>query len=267
HCTTVRNHVVSEPTAPLWVQCPVLARPRWCDAMHSPDAATSPATVVVISTGGTIASRDTGQGAVATGSAAEIMAHLPTSDTRIEGRDLLRMGSYLLGHQQLREIATAVAEELVREDVTGVVVTHGTDTVEETAFLLDLVHTSTKPVVLTGAQRPADQPDTDGPRNLTDAVTVAASQQARGCGALVVFAGRVHSPQRMRKHHTSALDPFRSSDTGPLGTVAAGVVRLPLQPNRPTPLPLPGRGFDTVRVDVVPVHPNADAALADAAVR
>lgn len=227
----------------------------------------APRTVVVIATGGTIASRQSGSGAIASGGVDDVLHGLPVgNNVATRGRDLLRLGSYLFGHRELRQIAAAVAEEVSRDDVDGVVVTLGTDTMEETAFLLDLVHTSSKPVVLTGAQRAADQPDTDGPRNLADAITVAASDVACGCGALLVFAGRVHSPRRVRKHHTIAPDPFRASDSGPLGTVGAGEVHLSTLPNRPMPLAPPGERFEATRVDVVPVYPGADAALADAAV-
>lgn len=226
----------------------------------------TPRTVVVIATGGTIASRQSGSGAVASGGVDDVLRGLAVGNVATRGRDLLRLGSYLFAHRELRQIADAVAEEVARGDVDGVVVTLGTDTMEETAFLLDLVHTSSKPVVLTGAQKAADQPDTDGPRNLADAITVAASHTARDCGALLVFAGRIHSPQRVRKHHTLAPDPFRDSDSGPLGTVGAGEVHLTARPKRPAPLTPPGEQFDTTRVEVVPVYPGADAALADAAV-
>jgi len=174
-------------------------------------------TVVVITTGGTIASRDRGSGAVAGAGVGDMIAGFPLDHVQLRERALLQSGSYLFGHRELRWIAEAVAEETSRASVDGVVITHGTDTMEETAFLLDLVHVSSKPVVLTGAQRAADQLDTDGPRNLADAVTVAASERVRDCGALVVFAGLVYSPQRTRKHHTVAAAPYRAGDSGPWG--------------------------------------------------
>ena len=223
--------------------------------------------VVVIATGGTIASSSsTGGAVVAQRTASEMLGALGPGDAEVEGRDLLNVGSYLLGHHELRLITEAVAQELAREDVTGVVVTHGTDTMEETAFLLDLVHDSDKPVVLTGAQKPADQPNSDGPQNLREAIAVAASEAARGCGALIAFAGCVFSPQRTRKHHTIAPEPFRASDGGPIGRVGTRGVALTARPVRPAALERPDLRFDTTRVDVVAAHPGADAVLARAAV-
>jgi len=231
--------------------------------VHEPSART----VVVIATGGTIASQNSQHGTVVGGGVDDMLQDLPVGPVRVRGRDLLGMGSYLFGHRELRRIAEAVTEETARGDVDGVVITHGTDTMEETAFLLELVHTGDKPVVVTGAQKAADQRDTDGPRNLADAITVAAADTSRGCGALIVFAGRVHAPHQTRKHHTIAPDPYRSGDGGPLGRVGSGELRWMALPNRPPPLAIPDTRFDTTRVDVVTHHPGADAALADAAVR
>ncbi|WP_067182280.1 asparaginase [Microtetraspora niveoalba] len=226
------------------------------------------ARVVVIATGGTIASSsEPGGAAVARRTAAQLLGSAGYGDVEVEGRDLLNLGSYLLGHHELRLIADAVAEEVARDEVTGVVVSHGTDTMEETAFLLDLVHDSDKPVVLTGAQRAADQPDSDGPRNLREAVAVAASPEARGCGALISFAGRIFAARGTRKHHTVAAEPFRTLDGGPIGRVGPAGVRITARPVRPAPLERPGPRFDDTRVDVVALHPGADAALARAAVQ
>ncbi|WP_182908895.1 asparaginase [Microbispora sp. H13382] len=226
------------------------------------------ARVVVIATGGTIASSsEPGGPAVARRTAAQLLGSTGYGDVEVEGRDLFSLGSYLLGHHELRLIAEAVAAEIARDDVTGVVVTHGTDTMEETAFLLDLVHRGDKPVVLTGAQRAADQPDSDGPRNLREAVAVTASPDARGCGALISFAGRIFAARGTRKHHTVAAQPFRTLDGGPIGRVDPTGVHITTRPVRPAPLDPPGPRFDDTRVDVVTVHPGADAALARAAVR
>ncbi len=224
--------------------------------------------VVVIATGGTIASASAGQGrgAVAQHDAGQLMQGMNFEDIDIEAQDLFSLGSYLFGHRELRLIAEAVAEHTVRDDVDGVVVTHGTDTMEETAYLLDLVHQSDKPVVLTGAQRAADELDADGPRNLRDAVTVAASFEARGCGALIGFAGRVFAARGTRKQHTIALDAFHTADGGPIGRVGAGEAQVWARPFRGPTLPLPDGSFDSTRVDVVSVHPGADGTLPRAAV-
>ncbi|MFI7610305.1 asparaginase [Nonomuraea terrae] len=225
------------------------------------------ARVVLIATGGTIASSSgPDSAAVASRTAGEILGSVGPTDVEVEGRDLLNVGSYLLGHRELRVIAEAVAEELARDDVTGVVVSHGTDTMEETAYLLDLVHDSDKPVVLTGAQKAADRPDSDGPQNLREAIALAAAPQARGCGALICFAGRIFPAGRTRKQHTIAPEPFRAGDGGPIGRAGASGVQLTARPVRPARLDRPGPAFDETRVDVVTAHPGADAALARAAV-
>jgi len=224
--------------------------------------------VVVLSTGGTISSRpSTGRGVVSTDGAAELVGRvaLPPDHT-LETVDVLRVGSYRLSLGDLRTLADAVQAQLARDDVDGVVVTHGTDTLEESAVLLDLVHHDERPVVLTGAQRSADQPDGDGPRNLRDAIVVAGSLAARGLGVVVVFSGLVLPARGTRKMHTTALSPFRALDGGPVGDVDAEGVRIAARPVRPVPLAAPGAGLDDVRVDLVEVYPGADASLMDAAV-
>ena len=223
--------------------------------------------ISVLATGGTIASRRDSRGAsVASQGVQDLLAGVAGGATEVVSRDIFQLGSYLLDHTHLRHIAEEVALEVARDDVDGVVLTHGTDTMEETAYLLDLVHSSPKPVVLTGAQRPADAADTDGPSNLRDAIAVAAAAEARGTGVSIAFAGQVFAARATRKAHTVAPAPFRTMDGGPMGRVGADDVRFMFRPVRPPALPLPPASFDSTRVDVVSLHPGADASLARAAV-
>jgi L-asparaginase len=160
---------------------------------------------------------------------------------------------------RLHELARAVADELRDERVAGVVVTHGTDTTEESAFLLDLFHADPRPVVVTGAQRAADASDSDGPRNLTDAVAVAAAPAARGLGVLIGFGGRLFPARGTRKAHTLAADAFVNPAGGPLGWVHGADVGIVTVPRRPPALPLDAFDPAGVRVDIVACYPDADA--------
>lgn len=116
-------------------------------------------------------------------------------------------------------LAQRVAALLSREDIDGVVVAHGTDTMEETAWFLHLTVRTTKPIVLTGAMRPASALSADGPMNLLSAVTVAADPAARGRGVLVVLNDRIHGARLVRKAHTTAPDAFKG---GEIGLIAGG---------------------------------------------
>lgn len=223
--------------------------------------------VSVLATGGTIASSQDSQGAsVASHGAADLLDALAYGKVEVSSRDIFRLGSYLLDHGNLRQICEEVTRELAREDIEGVVVTHGTDTMEETAYLLDLIHSSPKPVILTGAQRPADAPDTDGPANLREAVAVAADATARGIGVAISFAGQIYPARATRKAHTLAPAPFRTMDGGPIGRVGVDRASFTTRPVRPPALPVPTEAFDTTRVDIVTLYPGADASLAQAAV-
>ncbi|PPQ21451.1 asparaginase, partial [Streptococcus agalactiae] len=127
--------------------------------------------VHVLATGGTIASRSgEGSGATAAHAAEALLAGMDTTaDVEITGEDVMTVGSYRLGLPELATIARTARERAADPGIDGVVVTHGTDTMEETAFLTDLLNGTDTPVVFTGAQRAADHPDTDGPRNLRQA--------------------------------------------------------------------------------------------------
>ncbi|KAA0973393.1 asparaginase [Paeniglutamicibacter gangotriensis] len=223
--------------------------------------------IVVLGTGGTIASSRGDDGAaVAELGAGELGVDLQNTDISIEYKDLFRLGSYLLKQRHLREIAEAVVQEMHRSDVDGVVITHGTDTMEETAYLLDLVHSDNKPVVLTGAQRPSDDLDSDGPRNLKDAILVAANDAARSKGVLISFADHIYAARATRKTNTTAPSPFQTLGGGPIGQIINGSVQFTSCPIRPLPMALPTVEFDNTRVDVICLYPGADDSLATAAV-
>jgi len=217
--------------------------------------------VTVLATGGTIASRSgAGRGATAEDGGADLVARLDLpAGLEVRVRDVFRVGGFRMTLDRVSELARAVAAELRDPDVAGVVVTHGTDTTEETAFFLDLFHDDPRSVVLTGAQRAADAPDTDGPRNLTDAVTAAASPGTRRLGVLICFGGQLFPARGTRKTHTLAADTFTNPSAGPLGWVHRGEVALVGRPRRGTALPLDAFDPSGVRVDVVPCYPDADA--------
>jgi L-asparaginase len=121
------------------------------------------------------------------------------------------------------ELATRVQHHLARDDVQGVVITHGTDTIEETAYFLQAVLSPTKPVVLTCAMRPADALAPDGPQNMLDAVTV--SQYPGAQGVVVVCAGSIHSAMDVQKVHTYQLSAFGSGDAGVIGFIEENAVK------------------------------------------
>ena len=196
-------------------------------------------TVVVLTTGGTIASRyDAASASFISTIGADEMAsrlrHIPAG-VAVRAEAFCNIGSFRMDLPTAFALSRRIAAVLAEEDVLGVVVTHGTDTMEETAFLVDLTVFSDKPVVFTGAQRNADQPDEDGPRNLSDAVRVAAAPEARGLGTVIVFDSVFHAARDVRKTHTSRPGTFASGEYGKLGAVDAGEVRLYRRPlRRPT---------------------------------
>ncbi len=228
------------------------------------------ARVLVLTTGGTISSRRAGAGLVATDGAFDVLGEVQVPpDVEVEYVDLMRVGSYQMRLADLRALSDAVIEAFARtgrQAVDGIVITHGTDTLEESAILLDLVHDDRRPVVLTGAQRPADAADTDGPRNLSHAIAVAAAPEARGLGVAICFAGEILRAKGTRKVQTSDLSAFDTLGSGAIGHVDDRRVRIHVRPVRSQPLALPTERFDHVRVDVVAMYPGADDRLLRAAV-
>lgn len=211
--------------------------------------------VVVVSTGGTIAMRPepgTGKLVPAT-TAEELLETLAWPDAPpLTVDDFVSVPSF--------DMHGALALSLARrvlEHGAPTVVTHGTDTMEETVYLIDrLLPDDALPVVLTGAQRAADAPDRDGPRNLRDAIRVAAAREARGRGAMVVFGGDIHAAREVRKVHTSAVRAFASPGWGPIGQVDGERVVFGRRPERRPPLSLPA---ELVPVDLIRLYAGSDA--------
>jgi len=160
----------------------------------------------------------------------------------------------------------AVLAETGDQRVDGVVVTHGTDTLEETAFFVDLFMTDERPVVFTGAQRGADSPDSDGPANIEAALAVASAENARTLGALVVFDGAVFPARGTRKTHTLASAAFSAPDGGPLGAVVNGEFWASGTVRRQQPLAAHRLHLDGVRVDIIATYPGCDSTALDAVI-
>jgi L-asparaginase len=186
------------------------------------------AKVVLIGTGGTIASRYDAQlgRTVASQRGEDLLAQVPqlTEIAAIEVDDFATVPSFDLPAELAFRLAGRINQQLARADVTGVVVTHGTDTMEESCYLADLLLQSDKPAVFTGAQRPHDAPKPDGPGNLLGAVRTAAAPAACGLGAVICFADQIHAARDVTKVSASALVTFQSYDKGALGEVDAGRV-------------------------------------------
>jgi L-asparaginase len=219
--------------------------------------------VVVISTGGTIASRWQGDGYAAEAVGQEVLAAGAVPEgVEVRVMDLFTVNSSRLTTDHQLRLLHAVHEVLADPAVDGIVVTHGTDTLEESAFFLDLFHGDRRPVVFTGAQRPLDAEDGDAAGNLYDALLTAAT--GRDIGAVIVFAGQVYAARGTVKQHTLDARAFGTPDGLPLGRVEFGRVTWGRRRPRPEPLPLPAPGTVPPRVDILTHHSDGDTVLFDA---
>ena len=208
--------------------------------------------VVVIATGGTIAMKydEVSQGLVPACSGEDLAAAIPqlSQIAPLEFIQFSNIASPAMTPQNMWDLHLKIEEVLAADDVAGVVVTHGTDTLEETSYFLDLVHRTSKPVVTTAAMRGADETSPDGPMNIFCAVKTAASLEARDMGILVCLNETLHAPAEVMKTHSANPATFQSPWWGPVGYVDVDRVvmrRKPINVRRFSPKAL------TARVDVI----------------
>jgi len=230
--------------------------------------------VVVLATGGTIAGAAASdvQAGYSSGQVGveQLLAAVPQARklANLRGEQIANIGSQDMNDEVWIKLATRINELVAQPDVTGVVVTHGTDTIEETAYFLNLVVHSNKPVVLTASMRPSTALSADGPLNYYNAVAVAANKNATGRGVMVVVNDWIHGASSLTKTSTTAVQTFLSPLSGLLGTVAYGKVewfRGPVGKNTVSSEFSVDKNTVLPRVDVIMATENMDGALINAA--
>jgi L-asparaginase len=229
--------------------------------------------VVILATGGTIAgtaptSTDTTGYRAGTLGVEALIAGVPAlAGHHLEAESVAAIDSKDMDAATWQRLAGRVAHHVARAEVAGVVITHGTDTLEETAYFLHRVLAPAKPVVLTAAMRPASALSADGPANLLDAVTLAGTPGVHGVS--VVFAGAAWGAVGLRKVHTLQTGAFAGSDCGPIARLEGGVLRVfrPWPEGAASGLARVAAAPDLwPRVEIVMNHAGADGRLVDAAV-
>ena len=231
------------------------------------------AEVLVLATGGTIASTgnyygDRG-GEVNKISAEQLTAAAPGIEkvAALTTEQFSNVASGAIGPKQWMDLARRINVVFrERESLAGIVVTHGTDTMEETAYFLDLTVTGDRPVVVTGAMRPADAIGADGPANLFNAVRAAAAPASRGRGAMVLMDDRLFAAREVTKTNTTRVETFQAPEHGPLAIVDHDTIYFNrARPTRRPPFDL-SKVTELPRVDIIYSYGGADSVLIDAAV-
>jgi L-asparaginase len=221
------------------------------------------ATVKLIATGGTIAMKidPVSRAAVPAISGDDLLATVPEIEriAHIEVENFSNIPSDYMTPEIWVTLRRSVVAALEEKNVAGVVISHGTDTIEETAYFLDLTVDSEKPIVLIGALRNASEKDFDGPRNLINAARVAVSPSARGKGAMIVINGQINAAREATKTHASSVESFKSGDFGFLGVVDADRVVFSRAPVRRQTLALSGKALPDVRI--APMYAGTDGSM------
>lgn len=232
-------------------------------------------TIAILATGGTIAGAGTSEikssysaGAVTVD---KLLAAVPAINdlATIKGEQISSIGSQEMNNKVWLKLAKRVNELLAQSDIDGIVITHGTDTMEETAYFLDLTVKSKKPVVLVGAMRSSTSMSPDGPMNLLNAVNVATNKETAGKGVVVVMNDEIHSAREVTKINTTSVNAFASPNAGKIGTVYYGNVQFLMQPVRKHTIATEfdvSKLEDLPRVDILFGHPEDTDSLVKAAV-
>lgn len=229
---------------------------------------TSLPTIKFIATGGTIAMKKhpTSDAPVPAVNGEDLLAAAPEIKqwASIEVDNFSNLPSSYIDANDWLKLAQNVENALSQATVFGVVISHGTDTLEETAYFLDLTLNSHKPVVLVGAQRNASENDYDGPRNLLSAVRVAASPDAIDKGVMIVMNHQINAARDATKSHTSDVESFKSGDYGLLGNVDYDRVVFHRSPVRRLKIPLIQTSL--AAIEIIPMFAGATGSLLDAAI-
>lgn len=222
----------------------------------------------MIATGGTIASKidPATMAAVPALTGEDLVAAVPELATvaNVHVKSPFNIPSDYMDPQRWVAIHKMVVKALASDEIAGVMISHGTDTLEETAYFLDLTVSSDKPVVMVGAQRNASESDYDGPRNLVNAARICVSPQARGKGVMIALNGQINAAREATKTHTSDVETFKSGEFGFLGVVDSDRLVFGRNPLRRQHIALMEEPLP--RVDIVPMYAGADGALIRAAV-
>jgi L-asparaginase len=231
--------------------------------------------IKILATGGTIAGAQSSAGSYGYKSGSfsvdDLIKAVPTMKDLAEltGEQVANIGSQDMNDQVWLKLGNRINDVLAANDVDGVVVMHGTDTMEETAFFLDLVVKSEKPVVMVGSMRPATAVSADGPGNLYNAVAVAASPGARGRGVLVELNDEVHAARNVTKTDTTNVDTFKSLNRGAVGVVHTGKIdwfeRMDKRNTTRSEFSIHGV-TQLPRVDIIYAHANMSPDLISSAV-
>ncbi|HVK60951.1 MAG TPA: type II asparaginase [Bdellovibrionales bacterium] len=244
-------------------------------AANSAEKATAKPNIAILATGGTIAGAQSSQKEYGYKSGSfkveDLIEAVPTMKNlaNLSGEQVANIGSQDMNDKVWLKLANRVNEVLKKSDVDGVVITHGTDTLEETAYFLNLVVKSDKPVVMVGSMRPATAVSADGPGNLYDAVAVAADPKAAKRGVLVVMNGEVNPARNVEKVNTTNVEAFASTERGPQGLVNTGKITWfePSQKRHTTHSEFSVKDVENLpRVDIIYAHANMSPDLIKAAV-